>query len=178
MPALTRRRDRHANQEAWLIYYGDVHVGTLSLRSGNPTTTEPWGWRCGFYPGSEPGDASSGTAATFWEARTAFEAAWRIFLAKRTEADFQAWRDQRDRTARKYALWDAGRCLPRPEWEPGKPCDTWMRCRCGVIFDAISSRTPSCTSRTSVPVELGTDVPLLPRVDAAIGWGGLSHLSR
>ena len=35
----------------------------------------------------------------------------------------------------------------------------------------ISSRTPSCTSRTSVPVELGTDVPLLPRVDAAIGWG-------
>ena len=136
MPALTRRRDREANQETWLIYWGDIHAGTISLRSGNPTTTAPWEWRCGFYPGSDPGDCTSGTAGTFREARSAFEAAWRAFLAKRTEADFQAWRDQRDRTARKYALWDAGQRLPRPEWEPGKPCDTWMRCRCGEIFDS------------------------------------------
>jgi len=34
-----------------------------------------------------------------------------LFLSKRTEADFQAWRDQRDWTARKYALWDAGKKL-------------------------------------------------------------------
>jgi len=32
-----------------------------------------------------------------------------MFLAKRTTADFQAWRDQRDWTARKYAAWAAGR---------------------------------------------------------------------
>jgi hypothetical protein len=69
-------------------YFGDIHAGTIALRSGNPTTTASWEWRCGFYPGSEPGDATSGTAATFWEARNAFEAAWRIFLAKCTEADF------------------------------------------------------------------------------------------
>jgi hypothetical protein len=136
MPALTHRRDPDANQEAWLIYYGDVHVGTISLRSGNPITASPWEWRCGFYPGSEPGECSSGTAAPFWEARSAFEAAWRIFLAKRTEADFQAWRDQRGWTAEKYRRFDRGERMPAPEWEPGKPCDVWMRCRCGEVFDS------------------------------------------
>jgi hypothetical protein len=44
-------RDRDANYEAWLIYYGDVHVGTINLRSGNPTATDSWSWRCGFLPG-------------------------------------------------------------------------------------------------------------------------------
>ena len=34
-----------------------------------------------------------------------------LFLSHRTEADFQAWRDQRNWTARKYALWDAGKRL-------------------------------------------------------------------
>jgi hypothetical protein len=38
-----------------------------------------------------------------------FETAWQVFLSKRTEADFQAWRDQRDWTERKYATWAAGR---------------------------------------------------------------------
>ena len=56
-------------------------------------------------PGSKPGECTGGTAATFEEARSAFEAAWRVFLAKRTEADFQAWRDHRAWTARKYAAW-------------------------------------------------------------------------
>jgi hypothetical protein len=92
MTALSRRRDRQSSQEAWLVHYGDVHVGTIGLRSGNPTTTDPWEWRCGMYPGSNPGDCTSGSAATFWEARNAFEAAWQIFLAKRTDADFDEWR--------------------------------------------------------------------------------------
>jgi hypothetical protein len=34
-----------------------------------------WEWRCGFYSGSRPGECSSGTAATFQEARGAFEIA-------------------------------------------------------------------------------------------------------
>jgi hypothetical protein len=35
-----------------------------------------------------------------------------VFLSKRTEADFHEWRDQRDWTARKYKLWEAGELLP------------------------------------------------------------------
>jgi hypothetical protein len=51
MPTLTRRRDVESRQEHWLIYYGDVHVGTIAVRSGIPHDQPQWGWRCGFYPG-------------------------------------------------------------------------------------------------------------------------------
>jgi hypothetical protein len=59
MPALTRRLDPDVRQECWLVYYGDVHVGAITERSGNPTHTDHWEWRCGFYPGSNPGDGSA-----------------------------------------------------------------------------------------------------------------------
>jgi hypothetical protein len=81
-------------------------------RVGNPHDTEPWEWRCGFYPGSRAGECSTGTAETFDQARAEFDEAWRVFLAKRTEADFRAWREQRDWTARKHALWEASDRLP------------------------------------------------------------------
>jgi hypothetical protein len=71
-----------------------------------------WEWRCGFYPGSNPGEHQSGTSATFDEARADFESAWKIFLSKRTEADFQEWRDQRDWTAEKYRRFDRGERMP------------------------------------------------------------------
>jgi hypothetical protein len=103
MPALTRRRDRNLPQECWRIYYGDVHAGTISQCVGNPGATPKWQWRCGFYPGSRPGECTNGTAATFQAAREAFETAWRIFLAHRTEADFQAWREQQAWTLRSTA---------------------------------------------------------------------------
>jgi hypothetical protein len=35
-------------------------------------------WRCGFYPGSRPGEQRSGAAASFDEARADFERAWEI----------------------------------------------------------------------------------------------------
>jgi hypothetical protein len=35
MPELTRRRSTDAREECWLIYYGDVRVGTIAVRSGN-----------------------------------------------------------------------------------------------------------------------------------------------
>ena len=83
MPTLTRRRDPDAQQETWLVYYGDVHVGTVMQSVGNPDAAQ-WQWRCGFYPGSEPGECKNGTAPTFDRARVDFEAAWRVFLTNRT----------------------------------------------------------------------------------------------
>ena len=59
-----------ARQESWLILYGDVHVGTIGLRSGNPFDTDQWRWCCGFYPGSEPGECENGMAASFEAARS------------------------------------------------------------------------------------------------------------
>jgi hypothetical protein len=126
----TRRRSTDAPHATWHIYCGDVRVGSIALRSGNPADTDPWGWSCGFYPGSHPGEHKSGTAATFDQARADFECAWRVFLSNRTEADFQEWRDQRDRTARKYSLWEAG------EWLPSQRPNSMMRCACGETFDS------------------------------------------
>jgi hypothetical protein len=52
--------------------------------------------------------AAAPSAASF-DNRADFETAWRVFLSKRTEADFKAWREQRDWAARKYAAWDVGK---------------------------------------------------------------------
>jgi hypothetical protein len=130
----SRKADRPAagcrapdgREECWHIYDGDVYAGTIAIRTGNPHDEDPWEWHCGFYPGSNPSEQQNGTAATFDEARADFGSAWQVLLSKRTEADFQAWRDQRDWTARKYALWDTGKRLPPNEWEPGKPCSIYF----------------------------------------------------
>ncbi|TYO60801.1 hypothetical protein FXV83_41820 [Bradyrhizobium hipponense] len=68
MPALTRRPDPNASQEAWPIYYGDVCAGGIAVRTGTPDSSDPWYWRCGFYPGSNPGECTTGTATTFEQA--------------------------------------------------------------------------------------------------------------
>jgi hypothetical protein len=115
MPVLTRRLDPEVRQECWLVYYGDVHVGAITKRSGNPTHTDRWEWRCGFYPGSNPGDDRHDTAASFDAARAAFEAAWRDYLPKRREADFQEWRDHEAWTAEKYRRFDRHERMP-PDW--------------------------------------------------------------
>jgi hypothetical protein len=130
MPALTRRRYYDAREECWHVYYGDVHVGMIAIRSGIPHDEDPWGWQCGFYPGSEPGEYENGTAKTFKRARADFGAAWARFLARRTEADFQTWRDQRDWTEQKYAMWERGERLPSR-----KP-NSLMTCPCGDVFDS------------------------------------------
>jgi hypothetical protein len=75
-----------------------------------------------------PGQHQDGTTATFEAARADFEAASRGILPTRTEFDFQTWRDQRDRTARKYAMWERGELLPTQ-----KP-NTIMPCSCGARF--------------------------------------------
>jgi hypothetical protein len=73
MPALTRRRSLDAPDECWHVYYGDVRVGTIAIRTGIPPHEDPWGWNCGFYPGSHPRECTDGTAANFDQARTDFE---------------------------------------------------------------------------------------------------------
>jgi hypothetical protein len=74
---------------------------------------------CAGYPGSNPGEQRGGTAGTFEQARAKFETAWRVFLPKRSEADFQAWRDQQAWTAEKYRRFDRGERMP-PDWRVGE----------------------------------------------------------
>ena len=112
MPELTRRRDPDAQQETWLIHYGDLGLGVIADRVGNPDSTPGWQWVCGFYPGSEPQEHARGLAENFEQARAAFEAAWHVFLAKRTEVDFDEYRRDRAFHAWKQAMWAKGLKLP------------------------------------------------------------------
>ncbi|WP_027578505.1 hypothetical protein [Bradyrhizobium sp. Ai1a-2] len=129
MTELRRRRDDTRPEECWLIYYGDVLVGTIAARTGGPRDEAKWDWKCGFYPGTEPGDHRSGSADTFQVARTAFEAAWEILRDSRTEADFQAWRNEQAITTWKYAMWEAGAKLPT------QTTSGVSGCFCGVTID-------------------------------------------
>jgi hypothetical protein len=129
MPELTRRRYPE-RQDCWHVYFGDVRVGTIAIRTGVPHHEDPWGWICGFYPGCEPREYTEGTAKTFDKGRREFQRAWRVLLSSRTEADFQAWRDQRDWTERKYAMWERGERLP------SQMPSSLMTCPCGETFDS------------------------------------------
>jgi hypothetical protein len=129
MPELTRRRYPE-RPDCWHVYYGDVHAGTIAKRVGIPFDEDPWGWSCGFYPGSHPGECTNGASATFDQARAEFEEALAVFLSNRAEADFQAWRHQRDWTARKYAMWEAREKLP------SQRSSSLMMCVCGERFDS------------------------------------------
>jgi len=69
MPELTRRRSTDAREECWHIYYGDVHAGTIAIRSGNPHDEDPVGMALRFsIPVAIRSEHQSGTAATFDQA--------------------------------------------------------------------------------------------------------------
>jgi len=129
MPALTRRRSNDSPQESWHIFYGDVPVGWIGIRSGVPVGLDLWGWRCGFSPGMEPGQQCDGSAATFKSARTAFLFAWRHVLPHLGEANFEAFR--RDRAFHKWKrrMWDEGVKLPT-QLASGR-----SKCFCGAAIN-------------------------------------------
>ncbi len=130
---LTRRLDRDANREGgWLIYFGDVRVGHIGLVSGAPTHLPQWGWRCGFYPGREPGQDTSGTASSFEEARAGFERDWNRLRPTITDQQLNAWREHRDFTAWRDRMWDEKCRLPTQN------PDGISRCFCG---EEIALRT-------------------------------------
>jgi hypothetical protein len=80
--------------------------------------------------GMDAGEHTRSTAETFDQARARFEEAWQAFLSKRTEVDFQGWRDSRDWHARKYAMWERGEKLP------SQIPTSMMGCPCGESFDS------------------------------------------
>ena len=85
MPTLTRRRSHDSHRETWIVFYGDVPVGTITERAGVPADLDQWGWTCGFYPGVEPRQHRHGAAPTFEEARAGFEEAWNGLLPTLTK---------------------------------------------------------------------------------------------
>jgi hypothetical protein len=112
------------------IYYGDVRIGTIGERAGVPVDVDPWGWSCGFYPGLDPGQHRSGSAATFDQARADFEQAWRDLLPKIPDGAFEEYR--RDRAGRAQIV----SARERGEKLPSELPSSFMRCVCGAKFDS------------------------------------------
>jgi hypothetical protein len=85
----------------------------------------------------KPRVKSAGTAATFDDARANFGGAWKIFFANRTDADFGAWREQRD--SWKYAMWDSGRKLPTQVISGRSKCFCGADLTIGSVPDHVRS---------------------------------------
>ena len=132
MPALALRRQKDRHQESWQVCYGDVQVGWIGERAGVPKDAEQWGWHCGFFPLTHRGLRAHGVAESFDQARSAFEAAWRDYLPRCTEADFDEYRFERAHDAWKRRMWDAGCPMPSPT------LSGTTKCFCGAT---ISLRT-------------------------------------
>jgi hypothetical protein len=128
MPELTRRRYAE-RPDCWHVYYGDVIVGTIAIRAGVPVDVDQWEWQCGFYPPSHHGRHTEGTAESLEQARADFEAAWKEYLPRCTENDFEEYRRQRAWTAWKYAMHQAS--LPLPTQSTNRR----SRCFCGAAID-------------------------------------------
>jgi hypothetical protein len=122
-PPLTRRTDRDANRSGgWMIYCGDVRVGHIGKQTCVPLNVEQWGWYCGYQPGCDPGEAKSGTAATFDDVKTEFQKAWDRLAAKKTEAHFEVWRRHRDFLAWKNCMHDEAKALPTQQTDDRAIC--------------------------------------------------------
>ena len=129
MPSLTRRRSNDIPQDSWRIFYGDVPVGWIGIRSGVPVNVAQWGWRCGFYPGMEPGQHRDGSANTFRSARAAFLFAWRQVLPSLGEANFEAYRREHAFHRWRRRMWDEGLKMPT-QLASGQ-----SKCFCGVAIN-------------------------------------------
>jgi hypothetical protein len=102
MPALTLRKDPD-RPDRWVVYFGDISVGSIGRCAGVPGHVDQFEWGCGFPPASNRGIAAGGTAATFEQAREAFGAAWARLEARLALEDFDAYRRQGAWTTWKYA---------------------------------------------------------------------------
>jgi hypothetical protein len=87
---------------------------------------------------------------TFGAARVAFEAEWAVFVARRSEADFQ-WREARDKREQKHAMWVRGEKLPT------QLPNSMMRCPVESGVRGTGRKRISYTRCTSTPPRRATE---------------------
>jgi hypothetical protein len=128
VPALTRRKDPD-RPDRWVVYFGDISVGSIGRCAGVPVQVDQWEWGCGLATVSGRGVSAGGTAACLDDARDAFGVAWAKLEPLIKPEDYDAHRRQRAWTAWKYAMHDAGLPLPT-QLTAGR-----SKCFCGAGID-------------------------------------------
>jgi hypothetical protein len=76
--------------ECWHVHYGRYARRDHRDPHSYPHDEYPWGWSCDFFSSNHPRQHADGVAAA------SIRLAPPILASKRSEADFQAWRDERD----------------------------------------------------------------------------------
>jgi hypothetical protein len=126
------RPDNDPHRKGWFVYCGDVRVGHIGIRAGVSVDSIQWGWSCGFHPGCDPGEQTHGSAKSFEEARSDFEAAWNNLAPKKTEAHLEMWRRSRDFHAWKERMWGE-KCQISTQRTDGR-----SHCFCGAAITTAS----------------------------------------
>jgi len=67
-PTLPRRADP-TRADCWLVYYGDVHVGTIARHVGHPGAVEARQWQCGLSAALHRGRLSGLDDQQAWTAK-------------------------------------------------------------------------------------------------------------
>jgi hypothetical protein len=106
-----------ASRGADHVRLSDLEPRFTCRACGHRGAAERWNWRSDSTQAAIQVQQSYGPEDSFDEARAAFERNWAIFLARRTEDDFQAWRDQQAWTHEKYRRFDRGERMPH-DWKP------------------------------------------------------------
>jgi hypothetical protein len=92
MSELTRRRDTSRNEETWLIFLDDVHIGHHRTTRRRTQRCRAMGLALRHFRIARRRVRVEGTAVDFDQARSQFEATWRTARPSYTEADFADYR--------------------------------------------------------------------------------------
>jgi hypothetical protein len=91
-----RCRDPDARGERWRVCYGDVQIGRIGICASAPVDANQWAWTSGFYPNR--GRLGHSAVFDLFNAPAALRGYLVLAVAKVTEADFEEYRRQRDRS--------------------------------------------------------------------------------
>jgi hypothetical protein len=147
MSQLTRRLLRKHHHETWGIFDCDVGVGSISSGIGTNGKTI-WQWSCGFYPGCDKRtQQTSGSCATYDEAKAAFQEAWEQLKPQITPEMRDEWLYEQAWTAWKYAMREAHCKMPTQN------TDGRSRCFCGteITTDSMPDHVRTAHMGTNPP---------------------------
>ena len=104
---LTRRRNP-SRANSWLVCYGDLHAGTIGAPSAIRVPRRNGSGYAAFTLAENPCEQRCGQPTRSTGPAPRSRRPGSTYLPRRTEADFQAWRDHQAWTEEKYRRFDRG----------------------------------------------------------------------
>ncbi len=129
MPSLIRRRSNDIPQNSWRIFYGDVPVGWIGIRSGGRLTLLNWaGVAASILAWSRDSIATDRPLHSKGRGQL-FLFAWRQVLPHLGEANFEAYRREHAFHKWRHRMWSEGLKMPT-QLASGR-----SKCFCGAAIN-------------------------------------------